>query len=154
MIEILRTIPRCILAGLMSGSLLVCANPLLAAERADSGAQNRSEADLLAVGAIETIDLSSGFVLVAGQRVLVSRDTVLIENESAISSGAGALRLLHAGDFVAVNGLLERAAASISRLPESYVPGATSVFVRGRVSRVDDSNGVATVGGLKIDFTP
>ena len=153
-IEILRTIPRHVLAGLLSGSLLVCANPSLAAERTESSAQNRSEADLLAVGAIEKIELSSGSVQVAGQHVLLSRDTVFIENESAISSGADVLRLLHAGDFVAVNGLLERAAASISRLSESYVPGATSVFVRGRVSHVDDSIGVATVGQLKIDFTP
>ena len=153
-IEILRTIPRYILAGVISGSLLVCANPSLAVERAEPGAQFSGEADLLAVGAIEKIDLSSGYALIAGQYVFISKETVLLENESAVSSGLDALQLLHTGDLVAVNGLLEGPAASIARFSESYVPGATSIFVRGRVSKVDDSVGVATVGSLKINFTP
>ena len=153
-IEFFQTIPRHIVAGLISASFLVCANPLLAVERTDPSAQIVSEPDLLVKGAVEKVDLSLGFAVVAGQRVDISTDTVLLENEGAISSGLDALRLLQEGDFVSVNGLLGRPAASVMRMSESYVPGATSIFVRGRVSKLDETIGVATIGGLKIDVTP
>jgi len=153
-IELFRTVPRHIIAGLLTSSLLVCANPLVAVERTDSRAQVMNESDLLVVGAVEKIDLTLGYALVAGQRVYIAKDTVLLENDGAISSGRDALQLLQEGDFVSVNGLMDMPAASVRRLSESYIPGATSIFVKGQVSLVDESLGVATVGGLKIDVTP
>ncbi len=153
-IEFFRTVPRTLIAGLISSSFLICANPLLAADRTDRSAQVLSESDLLVVGAVDKIDFSLGYALIAGQRINISKDTVLLENDSAISSGLEMLHVLQEGDFVSVNGLMDWPAASIRRLSESYVPGASSIFVRGRVSEMDDTIGVATVGGLKIDVTP
>ena len=153
-IEILRDVPRRVFAGLVSVGLLVGAHSSLGAERIESNNQAMSGTDLLIVGSVEKIDRSTGYALVAGQHVVISRETVLLESDSAIASGSDALQLLHDGDLVMVNGLLDMPAASVTRLSEAYVPGATSIFVRGRVAQVDDSIGVAMVGGLKIDYTP
>jgi Domain of unknown function (DUF5666) len=153
-IEKLWDVPRGVCAGLISMGLLIGASSSFGLDRVDSNVQAMSGTDLLVVGSVEKIDLMMGYALVAGQRILISNETVLVESDSAVATGSKALELLHDGDLVAVNGLLDTPAASVTRLAESYVPGATLVFVRGRVGQVDDSIGLAMIGRLKVDYTP
>jgi len=80
----------------------------------------------------------------------VSLGQVVLASQDSLSS-------LNVGDFVSVHGsavasgILYADAVSISN--QSYVPGATEVFVSGILSAVDQTKGVARIGDLTVDYS-
>ena len=94
-------------------------------------------------GPIQSIDRVNGTFVSIGQTVAFSGD------------GVGSLRI---GDFVTVNGTLSAAglidATDVFVSTETYVPGATEVFVTGIPSSIDYSLGTARIGELTVDYTP
>ena len=68
------------------------------------------------------------------------------------------LNSMRIGDYVSVNGTVISSgwlyADDVSVLGESYVPGASAVFVTGIPSAIDLSTGRVQIGGLTIDYTP
>ena len=95
--------------------------------------------DLAVLGRVD--GLLDQQMLVVGQRILVA-------NEPGVSIG----------DYVAVRGTRSSdgtvIAESITVVEEQYVPGASTVFVRGMAPSGLDPIGSASVGGQAVDFTP
>jgi hypothetical protein len=89
---------------------------------------------------------------VAGQTVQVSAGTKVLT-----ASGSSAASLPAKGAMVAVYGSLNSdgtiAASQIRVLNESYVPGATSIYVHGVVTAVNTVLATAKVGSLSIDYS-
>ena len=67
------------------------------------------------------------------------------------------LSSMRVGDFVTVGGTAISSgwyyADTVSVSDQSYVPGATGVFISGLMSSVDFMNGTAQMGDLTIDYT-
>jgi hypothetical protein len=68
-----------------------------------------------------------------------------------------ALKLIHPGTYIAVVGTDDvqgrRTATEIIVSRRAYVPGASDVFVSGRVTSYDSLTGQAKLGGLQVDAT-
>src|SRR5262249_53375026 len=109
--------------------------------------------DLKVLGQIQSVDAMHGILIVAGQHVAISRNTLFTSETSAPQSAALAFATLQPGELVAVSGDLDGPATSIMRLQQAYVAGSTEIFVRGEVQAVD-SSGRARVDGLSMDLTP
>ena len=94
-------------------------------------------------GPVTSIDRINGIFESMGQIVLAS--------QSMLGS-------IQVGDYVSVNGSVISSgwlyADDVSVFAESYVPGASAVFVTGIPSAIDLSTGRAQIGGLTIDYTP
>ena len=108
--------------------------------------QGTGATDLDVLGLVQTVDAASGALVVSGQTVHVSSKTKL-----------GQSSLPGKGSLVAVYGALNAdgtiTATQITSLGNSYVPGATTLYVRGVVKSVNASLGRAQVGSLSIDYT-
>jgi hypothetical protein len=143
-----------IAAAITVVGFLASTNAVLAVERADLRLRGTFGAELRVLGPVETINVSAGYLIVAGQRVSILGTTTFLDNGVIVADRLHALQSIQSGDLVAVNGLIDGSTVSVNKLAESYVPGATTIFVRGRVDSVDASVGIATVSGLRIDFTP
>ena len=129
---------------------------IASAEGQITAAQMKSQygRDLQILGELQSINLSAQSLMVAGQQVSLARETSVSYNGTVIADHAAALHMLHAGDVLVITGSLDEAVVSVSRIEESYVPGATRIFVKGKVGSVVTSVGRASVGELNIDFTP
>jgi hypothetical protein len=110
--------------------------------------------DLQILGSVQKIDVGSNVLIVAGQQVSIGKDTLVSYNGLSVTDRNASLNMIQVGDMLAVHGSLDEPAEAIQRLSTSYVPGATLIFVSGRVMSVKASVGVAKVGGLTVDFTP
>ena len=110
--------------------------------------------DLEVLGEVQHVDLAHASLVVAGQHVAIAKETTFSYNGIAVADSARALHLIQPGDILAITGEADAAAASISRLKEEYVPGASSVFIRGAVASVVASVGTAKIGDMKLDLTP
>jgi hypothetical protein len=93
-------------------------------------------------GPIDSIDRINGVFGSMGQVVMASQDM---------------LSSMRVGDFVTVGGTAISSgwyyADTVSVSDQSYVPGATEVFISGLMSSVDFMNGTAQMGDLTIDYT-
>jgi len=93
-------------------------------------------------GPVDSIDIINGVFESMGQVVMASQ-TML--------SG------MRVGDYVTVSGSIASPgwlyADGVSVSTDSYVPGATEVFVTGLLSSVDLARGTAKIGSLTIDYT-
>ena len=92
-------------------------------------------AELQVLGDVESIDLTHGSLLVAGQHISIAKETSFSYNGIPVDDQARALSMIQPGDLLAVSGPLDAPVRSISRLKESYVAGATTVFVKAKVLR-------------------
>jgi hypothetical protein len=110
--------------------------------------------DLQILGELQSINLSAQSLVVAGQHVALAKETTFTYNGAVIADHTAALHMLHAGDVLAITGAVDEPAVSISRIEDSYVPGATRIFIKGKVASVISSVGRASVGELGVDFTP
>jgi len=94
-------------------------------------------------GPVDSIDRINGVFESMGQVVMASQDM---------------LSSMRVGDLVTVGGSAISSgwyyADTVSVSDQSYVPGATEVFISGMLSSVDLMNGTAQMGGLTIDYTP
>ena len=97
---------------------------------------------LVLAGPVDSIDPINGVFTAVGQTVMAS--------QTMLSS-------MSVGDFVSVNGSVVSSgwlyADSIAMSSDSYVPGATEVFVTGIPSNIDPVLGQAQLGELTIDYT-
>jgi hypothetical protein len=116
--------------------------------------KNLYGAELHVLGAVENIDLAKGVLLVAGQHVSIGHETSFSYNGIPVEDQLSALHMIEPGDLVAVFGPLNTPAVSVSRLKESYVAGATTLFVKGKVSSTQESLGRARIDALGVDITP
>ena len=91
---------------------------------------------------VDSIDRINGVFESMGQIVLASQSM---------------LQSMQVGDYVTVAGSVVSSgwyyADAVEVSDQSYVPGATEVFVAGLVSSVDKGNGTAQLGDLTIDYT-
>src|SRR6266702_7268417 len=94
---------------------------------------------LLVVGPVEAVDLAHGTATILGQKVLVREPERLSVGYTAAVVGVAQ-----------PDGSLT---ASSIQMRGPYVPGASSVFLSGRVQKVDSGVGKATIGGLSVDLT-
>src|SRR5579862_5344182 len=85
--------------------------------------------NLEVLGDVQQIDLGKGVLTVAGQHIAISRET-RFTHEGAAVEASGALRAIAVGDLLAVSGALGEPATNIDRASESYLPGATTTFVK------------------------
>jgi hypothetical protein len=146
--------------GMMS-PIVVCAfafgcMTIASAESEITAAQMKSVygRDLQILGELQSINLSAQSLIVAGQQVSLGKETTFTYNGAVIADRTAALHILRAGDVLAITGALDEPAVSISRIDDSYVPGATRIFIKGKVASVVSSVGRATIGDLGVDFTP
>jgi ribosomal protein S18 len=109
--------------------------------------------NLEVLGDVQQIDLAKGVLTVAGQHIAISKETRFTHQGAAVEA-SGALRAIALGDLLAVSGELGEPATNIDRASESYLPGATTTFVKGKVEAVDASLGVARIDELRVDVTP
>ncbi len=110
----------------------------------DQGSTKRTVGiGLVLAGSVTSIDRINGVFESMGQIVLAS--------QSMLSS-------MRIGDYVSVNGSVISSgwlyADEVSVFAESYVPGASTVFITGIPSAIDLSTGRVQIGGLTIDYTP
>src|SRR5450759_1301272 len=110
--------------------------------------------DLQVLGEVQRIDLSKGILVVAGQHVVITNETVLLSGQNSVAEPASAFRTIQRGDVLAISGPLDAPAVSITRLNADYVPGATTIFVKGKINAIEKSTGVAKIDELSVDFTP
>ena len=108
--------------------------------------------ELDVLGLVGATDTASGTLTVSGQTVRVTAGTKLT------SESIGALSALPAsGALVAVYGALNSdgtvAASQVTVLAQSYVAGATTLYVRGVVTSVNPALAKAQVGGLSVDYS-
>ena len=103
------------------------------------------------------LDLSAG-VLLAGPVDSIDRINGVFESMGQIVlASQSMLQSMQVGDYVTVAGSVVSSgwyyADAVEVSDQSYVPGATEVFVAGLVSSVDKGNGTAQLGDLTIDYT-
>jgi hypothetical protein len=98
---------------------------------------------LVLAGPVSSIDRINGVFESMGQIILASQSM---------------LNSMRIGDYVSVDGSVVSGgwlyADNVSVFAESYVPGASPVFVTGIPSAMDPLTGRAQIGGLTIDYTP
>src|SRR5450631_3349282 len=146
----------------ITGALVACTITILfcgavapaSAEVTSVQLKKQYGAELQVLGDVESVDLARGVLLVAGQHVSIARETSFSFNGALVEDQAQALTMIQPGDLLAVIGPLDAPARSVNRLQESYVPGATSVFVKARVLSVQQSQGRAKIDQLGVDLTP
>ena len=106
-----------------------------------TGAEGVTQTGLLR-GPVTSIDRINSVFESMGQIILASQSM---------------LSRMRIGDYVSVNGTVISSgwlyADEVSVLGESYVPGASAVFVTGIPSSIDLSTGRVQIGGLTIDYT-
>ena len=140
------------IAGALVAAGLVTATPARA-ETSLSDLKKQYGPDLEALGEVQSIDTTAGFVVVAGQRIAISRQTALLIDQKVVELAKG-FSIIKVGDVLAVSGDLDSPATTIRQLTDSYVAGSTPVYVRGRIVSLSRSVGYAKLDTLTIDFTP
>ncbi len=110
--------------------------------------------ELHVLGEVQRVDLSKGILIVAGQHVAISKDTTFSVDHVAVADSVNAFQTIQRGEVLAVSGPLDAPAVSVDRLNADYVAGATTIFVKGKISAVEESIGVAKIDELGVDFTP
>jgi hypothetical protein len=111
-------------------------------------AQGIGGGDLDVLGVVEGTDHATATLAVSGQTVRFSANTRLT------SQAGGALAK---GALVAVYGTIQSdgtiAASEVNVLAREYVPGSTTLYVRGVVKSVNAALATAKVGNLSVDYS-
>ena len=115
--------------------------------------KNQYGPELEALGEVQSVDITAGSVVVAGQKILISRQTVFLVDQNVVELAKG-FSAIRAGDLLAVSGDLGAPATTIRQLTDGYVAGSTPVYVRGRIAAVNKLVGYTKLDSLTIDFTP
>src|ERR1700722_5664466 len=147
----------CVSSAILSAAITILSCGAAAPAVAEvTGAQLKAlyGSELKVLGDLESVDISRGVLLVAGQRVSLATDTAFSYNGIPVEDQARALSMIQPGDLLVVSGPLDAPARSVSRLEEAYVAGATTVFVKAKVIAVQQSLGRAKVDELGVDLTP
>src|ERR1039457_2667777 len=110
--------------------------------------------DLEVLGEVQQIDLAHNLLIVAGQHIVIAKETSLSYDGVAVEDSSQALRMIQLGDMLAISGAVGSPAISINRLKDAYVAGASTIYVKGKVASVDSSVGFAKIDEMPIDLTP
>jgi len=127
-------------------------HPAIAAVFAFCCAPSIASADQSTViGPVEKVDLNGSSIVILGQRYKLAsaRSTELTSSLSVRGVPVGSFVVakgerLEGGDFQ-----LE----SLKRMPASYVPGASQIYLHGSIDSVDYSLGIVRVGALEIQIS-
>ena len=111
-------------------------------------------AELQVLGQVQQIDVAKGIITLVGQHITISRQTIFLVNHVAAANAAIELQAIRPGDLLAVSGPMGSPAHSIDRLDTAFVSGSTAIYVRGAISTLDNTLGVAKIDELGVDFTP
>src|ERR1700691_3128481 len=95
--------------------------------------KNLYGAELEVLGDVQHVDLAKGTLVVAGQNIEISKDTVFSLGSRAAADSASALHTIQNGEMVAISGPLKGPAVSVTRWGEASIAGASTIFVRGEV---------------------
>ena len=87
--------------------------------------------ELEVLGEVQHVDLVHDSIVVAGQHISVAKETAFSYDGVAVAGISSALRMIQPGDMLAITGTVDAPAASVSRLKEAYVVGATTIYVAG-----------------------
>src|SRR5208337_434779 len=109
--------------------------------------------DLEVLGEVQKIDLAHDLLIVAGQHVVVAKETSFSYDGVAVEDSSEALRMIQPGDMLAISGAVGSPASAISRLNDPYVAGASTIYIKGKVASVDFSVGFAKIDEMPIDLT-
>jgi len=120
--------------------------------------QHLSASELVAIGTVDALDLSTNTLTVAGQSAVISETTQLIDALSGTSSlfNANAKRSLDIGDHVAIAGDITGPGKSVARfvvlMATAAAPGTSLIYVRGVIEKTDLLRKGLVIGNLAIDF--
>jgi hypothetical protein len=110
------------------------------AATASTAEEARGGPELLVIGPVESVDVSTHSATVLGQRVTLTNVASLdVHNALAVFG------------FWRADGTIQ---ATVVRDEGPYVAGATTVFLSGAVQRAEPSIGHAVVSGIRVDLTP
>jgi hypothetical protein len=124
----------------MKKSMSAVVATLLAIAAVSTGFAEERSPRLLVIGPVESVNAESRSAIVLGQQVRTD-----------------AAAELAVGDSVAIYGLANRNGSIEASAIQSlglYVPGATSIFITGKVERAEPSVGRIVVNGITVDLTP
>jgi hypothetical protein len=111
--------------------------------------------DLVAYGVIEGV--AGGGITVLGQHILIQPSTALSVSSSHVAIQNASTLLGQIGTLVAVYGQANSdgsiRASEIDLQPTPYVPGATTVYLRGVVSDSNSAIAKVRVGTLLVDYS-
>ncbi len=114
--------------------------------------------DIVAFGPVDAIKLSGKQLLVLGQTVTLSaRTAITADSKSVSANSAGKLLANRNGVLVAVYGALQSdgtiQASQVDFSSQMWVPGSTTVLLRGVVTKVNVATARAQVGSLSVDYS-
>ena len=114
--------------------------------------------DIVAFGPVDATKLSGKQLLVLGQTVTLSpRTSITADGRSVSANGASKLLANSNGTLVAVYGALQSdgtiQASQIDFSSQMWVPGSTTVLLRGVVTNVNTATARAQVGSLSVDYS-
>jgi Domain of unknown function (DUF5666) len=113
--------------------------------------------DLAAIGAVESINLRKGLIVVLGQTYAVDQNTSFSIAGRSASKGTKPLKLVRIGDYVAIGGArvsgAPAQAAKLVALTIRYTDGATETYVKGDIVSINGAIGQLTIGSLTVDYT-
>ena len=136
--------------ALAASMLAFCCCSVGAAEmatttRASTDFQSVANSDLLILGPVSAVDLSKARFEVLGQWIPFS-ETEALETQQAVG------RVVAVYGTVANDGSLQIASVREQSSVE-FVPGATPVYLKGKISSVDAVHGTARIGALSVNYT-
>jgi hypothetical protein len=120
--------------------------------------QYPSASELVAIGRIDSIDLSTNTLTVEGQVAAISESTQLIDALHGTSHPliAAATHNLSVGDHVAIAGDVTGPGQAIARfvvlMTNAAIPGTSLVYVRGIVEEIDPIGREISIGHLRLNL--
>jgi uncharacterized protein DUF5666 len=103
-------------------------------------------------GPVEKISPDSRQITVLGQTYLIDTQTVFSSGATKLR-GQNGIRVLTPGTLVSIESRASQSATLVTVSARSYVSGATTVFVSGKVEQLASELGLIKVGGLSIDVS-
>jgi hypothetical protein len=124
--------------------------------------QYPSASELVAIGQIDSLDLSTNTLTVAGQVAAISEGTQLIDalhgTSHLLVAAADNEHHLNVGDHVAIAGDITGPGQAIARfvvlMTNAATPGTSLVYVRGVVEEIDQIGKEISIGQLRLDLNP
>jgi hypothetical protein len=122
--------------------------------------QYPSAAELVAIGRIDSIDLSTNTLTVEGQVAAISESTQLIDalhgTSHLLIATANTKQHLNVGDHVAIAGDVTGPGQAIARfvvlMTSPATPGTSLVYVRGVVDEIDPIGREISIGQLRLNL--
>ncbi len=142
-----------IILGQVAALVLVANGPAIAGVTTEE-VKAKFGPELQVLGPVQQVDIGNGLLLVVGQQVSIAKISSVSFNGVVVDDRVSAIQRIQPGDLIAVYGAFDGASLSVKLLNYAYVPGATTIFVSGKLSAVNSAIGRAQISALTVDFTP